>query len=196
MIRTVVRKLYGRARGQGGADPVRRLHEPRERRRASGSGRYRRRTDRHGVARTGIVRLHYRRGETGQYVKRIKSAVERFLRLEVTMKIPTTLIIMDGYGLGRRPTATRSRGVVAGARQALPDLPEHGSAGVRRGCRTAGRTDRQQRGRPHEYRRGTRRLSDLTGYRATSNRRFYENRRSPPRWTRSVRTAGRCTSSA
>jgi hypothetical protein len=110
-------------------------------------------------ARTGIVRLHYRRGETGQYVKRIKSAVERFLRLEVTMKIPTTLIIMDGYGWRRRPTATRSPRRRRGARQALPDLPETAllASGEDVGLPSG---QSAQRGRPHEYRRGTeRRLS-------------------------------------
>ena len=69
-------------------------------------------------------------------------------------KTPTTLIIMDGFGLrrgGGRQRHPRRRHAPAGP--VLPGVRPHGALRLRPGRGPAGRPDGQQRGGPHQHRR-------------------------------------------
>ncbi len=69
-------------------------------------------------------------------------------------KTPTTLIIMDGFGLRQddgRQRHPRRRHAPAGP--VFPGVCPHHPPGLRPGRGPAGRTDGQQRGGPHQHRR-------------------------------------------
>ena len=177
-----------RRRGRCGADPLRRLGEARQRRRAARAAGHRRRPGRRRQPRRRRLRRD-RRG--GRVTAMIAPGADRLPAPSVA------LIVLDGWGLAR--ARARQRGLAgrdAGLRRALGALPAHDALGERARRRAARRPDGQLRGRPSQPRRRRGRQAGPGADRRRGRRRHASSRTrrcSPPARRARRARAGGCT---
>ncbi len=144
-IRTTVRHLYGGPHRPLHRHPVRRLHEARQRGGAAGPARYRRRPHRRRFPEACRLCGDHQRRQPGLSESTGGSAMN---------KAPTTLIIMDGFGLtGPGPGNAVSLAQTPQLDRLFAEYAHTTPVRQRPGRGSARRADGQQRGGPHQHRR-------------------------------------------